>query len=170
MTRRLWSVSLPNTTDERDALWTSLLQELRDRIGFAHVDLIPDESQLSRVGASIEVHAAFRVLSLAASRDSPSATRSSSGPAPLGAHIELHHPGTFRALEVYGPHSINVHVWRESDREYLSEREPTLLRPDPMIDQMDSMEALLLSVDDAEHAGVDAWAARSGVHVDLFHR
>lgn len=162
-----WKVNLPNSRSEKSLLWASLVGDLRDRIGFAHVDLIPDDAQLSAMNAADEVHAAFRALSLAAQENRGVAVPASSGPAPLGMHIELAAPDNFKAFEVYGPYSINVDVWRESDRASLSGNGNRTPRPDPLIDQIDSMDALLLSLEETEVTIANAWAARSGVRIEL---
>ena len=94
------------------------------------------------------------------------AVPASSGPAPLGMHIELAAPETFNAFEVYGPYSINVDVWRESDRASLAGNPYRTPRPDPLIDQIDGMDALLLSLDETELDVANVWAARSGVRIE----
>lgn len=166
----LWKVGLPGSPSERNSLWVSLVGEFRDRIAFTHIDLIPDDAQLSAMNAAAEVHAAFRTLSLAAHEDRWVAVPASSGPAPLGMHIELDARAIFHAFELYGPYSINVDVWRESDRALLAENPSGSPRPDPLIDQLDSMDALLLSLDETEFCVAKAWAARSGVRIERLRR
>ena len=166
MSPTLWKVNLPKSPLERTSLWASLVREFRDRIGFAHIDLIPDDAQLSAMNASADVHAAFRTLSLAAQEHPEVAVTASSGPPPLGMHIELAAPETFSAFEVYGPYSINVDVWRESDRASLASTTYRTPRPDPLIDQLDSMDALLLSLDGTELDVANAWAIRSKVRIE----
>lgn len=166
----LWKVDLPTQLSERNSLWAGLVREFRGRIGFTHIDLIPDEAQLSSMNAPPEVHAAFRALSVGAQDDIALGVPASSGPAPLGMHIELAAPDVFNAFEVYGPYSINVDVWRESDRSMLAENTNRPMRPDPLIDQLDSMEALILSLDESELGVANAWAVRSGLCIGLLRR
>lgn len=165
-----WTVSLPTSPSERNSLWASLIGEFRDRIGFAHIDLIPDDVQLSAMNASADVHAAFRTLSLAADEARGVALPASSGPAPLGMHVELDAREVFSAFEVYGPYSINVDVWRVSDRALLADNPNGSPRPDPFIDQLDSMDALLLSLDETELGVANAWATKAGVRIELLRR
>ena len=122
------------------------------------------------MNAPAGVHAAFRMLSRAAHEDRGVAVPASSGPAPLGMHVELAAPDIFSAFEVYGPYSINVDVWRDSDRALLANNPNGSPRPDPLIDQLDSMYALLLSLDETELGVASAWAARSGVRIELLRR
>ena len=170
MTPTHWNVGLPTSPSERNSLWASLIGEFRDRIGFTHIDLIPDDAQLSAMNAAADVHAAFRTLSRAAHEDRGVAVPASSGPAPLGMHVELAPPDIFSAFEVYGPYSINVDVWRESDRALLADNPNGSPRPDPLIDQLDSMDGLLLSLDEAELVVANAWAAKCGVRIELLRR
>lgn len=117
------------------------------------------------MNAPAELHTAFLTLSLAEREYRGVAVPASSGPAPLGMHIELAAPEIFNAFKEYGPYSINVDVWRESDRLLLADpnRPP---RPDPLIDQLDSMNALLLSLDKTELDVAQTWAAKFGVRIE----
>jgi hypothetical protein len=170
MTPTRWQVGIPDSPSERNSIWASLVREFRDRIGFAHIDLIPDDGQLAAMNATAEVHEAFRALSLAAQQSRRVAVLASSGPGPLGMHIELALPDVFTAFEVYGPYSINIDVWRESDRDVLAYTPDRSPRPDPLIDQLDSMDAIILSLDETELGIAHAWAARAGVRIKLLRR
>lgn len=150
LNRRLWRVDFETTGLEKAEIWKLLVNELHDTIGFAHVDLIPDDRQLLGMGASGDVRWAVRTLALAARRDSNQAVPSSSGPAPLGIHIELADETTFAAFVVYGPYSIKIDVWRNDDRGLLAVQPSTSTRPRPLIEQIDSMSAVLVSLNDNE--------------------
>jgi hypothetical protein len=156
-------VELPDAFQQKAEIWQSLIYELREAIAFAHVDLIPDEDQLAKMGAPDPVRLAFQTLSLAAKRNSHLAVQASSGPAPLGMHIEVSHTSVVSALAAYGAYSIGVDVWRESDRRLLADPDALTLRPYPLIDQIDSMDALLVCPSEDELASIQQWASRSGV-------
>lgn len=94
----------------------------------------------------------------------------SSSPAPLGMHVELADPTTMAALQVYGPYSINVDIWRDADRRLLGEPSPRHSRPHPAIDQIDSMDALILSLEKTELDGIHEWAAQADVRLVAISR
>ena len=128
------------------AVFAEVASLLRSSLGFAHVDLIPDRSRLVALKVDQSIIDAFDGLRLAVERDRARALPATSGPDPLGLHVEVHEGSSFHDLVRYGPYSIGVHLYFEEDRAAVLRSPVSKVRPEPAIEMDDSAQLMVVTL------------------------